>query len=234
MAVTEAWLWVYVAAMAAGALLFIVWSRDRQQVPRAEYLVAMAIPLWSGLWYAVMALGGGQTEIAGETTYWARYVDWVVTTPLLLIALAFTGTQALARKPWRIVGLLIGADVVMILSGLLADLSTAQWLRYGLYALGVVALIVVYSLIWGPLRAAAERQPAPMARTYREVAALLSILWLGYPLIWILGPSGLGLFGDVTDTALFVLLPILSKVGWSIVDLSRLRSLGRRGELTVA
>lgn len=57
--------------MAAGAALFVVWSRDPRGVPRLEYVVATAIPRWSGLWYAVRALGGGQTEVAGQTTYWA-------------------------------------------------------------------------------------------------------------------------------------------------------------------
>jgi bacteriorhodopsin len=43
-----------------------------------------------------------------------------------------------------------------------------------------------------------------------------------------------GVFGDGTDTALFVLLPIFSKVGWSIVDLGRLRALSRDDRLEVA
>jgi bacteriorhodopsin len=43
--------------------------------------------------------------------------------------------------------------------------------------------------------------------------------------IWILGPSGIGLFSQAIDTLLFVLVPIVSKVGWSIVDLTSLRAL---------
>jgi bacteriorhodopsin len=38
----------------------------------------------------------------------------------------------------------------------------------------------------------------------------------------------LGLLDSTTDTILFVLLPILSKVGFSIIDLYELRKLGRR------
>jgi bacteriorhodopsin len=232
--VTEVWLWVYVAAMATGVTLFLFWLRDPKGLPPVEYGIAIAIPLWSGLWYAVMALGGGQTEVAGQTTYWARYADWVVTTPLLLVALSLTAMHALERKRWGLVAALVVADVVMISSGAAADFMESDAARYGLYALGWVGLLTVIGLVWGPLRRLASTQPEPMAKAHKEVALLLSLLWVGYPLIWVLGPSGVGLFGETTDTALFVVLPILSKVGWSAVDLGRLRQLSDRGELTIA
>jgi bacteriorhodopsin len=232
--VSEFWLWLYVAAMASGVVLFVVWSRNPKGIPMLEYGIATAIPLWSGLWYAVMALGGGQTEVAGQTTYWARYADWLVTTPLLLVALALTAMHALPRKRWGLIAALVVVDVVMISSGLAADFMESTAARYGLYAVGVVALVVLIGLVWGPLRQTAMQQPAPLAAVHKEVALLLSVLWVGYPLIWILGPSGIELFGDTTDTALFVLLPILSKVGWSAVDLGRLRRLADRGELALA
>src|SRR5688500_9380868 len=55
---TEWWLWMYVAAMAGGVVLFSWWRADPRGVPRSEYRVAIAIPLWSGSWYLLMALGG--------------------------------------------------------------------------------------------------------------------------------------------------------------------------------
>jgi bacteriorhodopsin len=43
--------------------------------------------------------------------------------------------------------------------------------------------------------------------------------------VWIIGPSGLGLIDQNWDTLLFVILPIFSKVGFSLYDLSLLRDL---------
>ncbi|MEH1100953.1 bacteriorhodopsin [Micromonospora sp. CPCC 205561] len=230
---TDWWLWMYVAAMAGGVALFTRWRADPRGVPLSEYRVAIAIPFWSGLWYLVMALGGGRAEVAGHTVYWARYADWVVTAPLLLVALMLTGTHSLPGRRWRLMTALVGANVVMILSGLVADLTTDGTARYTLYAIGVLALLVVYGLVWGPLRAHARRQPAGIAAVYTEAALLLSVLWAGYPVFWILGPSGVGLLGSTTTSVLLVGLSILSKVGWSIVDLGRLRALSDRGHLTV-
>ena len=213
---------LYIACMAGGALLFLAWMRDPQGVHIWEYVVAAIIPVWSGLAYLAMALGLGTVEVAGQTTYWARYADWVVTTPLLLTALWMTATTGSDRS--RHVPLLVGmvsADVVMILSGLVADLSAGP-ARFVFYGVGVGALGVVFAIAVGPLRRVAARD-AEVGRIYRTVATYLALFWVGYPLTWILGPSGLGVVGQSVDTALFILLPIFSKVGFSVLDLGLLR-----------
>ena len=67
-----AWLWFYVACMAAGALLFFTWSRRPSGVPQFEYAVAMAIPIWSGLAYTSLALGQGTLLVDGREVQVAR------------------------------------------------------------------------------------------------------------------------------------------------------------------
>lgn len=219
---------VYVASMAAGALLFIAWSRDPKGVPVWEYLVAAIIPVWSGLAYLAMGLGLGTVEVAGQTTYWARYADWVVTTPLLLAALWMTATTRSDKRPHVPTLLtLVAADVVMILSGLVADLSEGS-ARLVFYGIGVAALAVVFWTAFTSLRRVAH-QDAAVGRIYDRVALYLALFWVGYPLTWILGPSGFGVVGQDVDTALFILLPIFSKVGFSVYDLSLLRRLSTEG-----
>lgn len=56
----------------------------------------------------------------------------------------------------------------------------------------------------------------------------LSVLWVGYPTVWALGTSGIRLYGETTEVALFVVLPILSKVGFSLFDRPELRKLGTK------
>ncbi|MBQ0893198.1 bacteriorhodopsin [Micromonospora sp. U56] len=230
---TEWWLWMYVAAMAGGVVLFTRWRADPRGVPGSEYRVAIAIPLWSGFWYLVMALGGGRAEVAGLTLYWARYVDWAVTAPLLLVALMLTATHSLPGRCWGLTSALVGTNLVVFLSGLAAELATDATIRYTLFTIGVLAFLGLYGLIWGPLRTHAHRQPEGIAAVYTEAAQLLSVLWVGYPLFWLIGPTGVDLISSATTSLLFVLLSILTKVGWSILDLGRLRALSDRGHLTV-
>ena len=82
---------LYIAGMAIGAIYFMSLSRNLRGVPKYEYLIATFIPIWSGLAYLSMTLPHGdleqgKIEIAGQITHYARYIDWIVTTPLLLLS----------------------------------------------------------------------------------------------------------------------------------------------------
>lgn len=220
-----AWLWTYVAVMAVGASIVMAWSRNPRGVPHFEYAAAAFIPLWSGLAYMASALGQGIVEVDGREVYLTRYADWVVTTPLLLAGLAWTA-MFYTRKHASLIVVLMGADVIMILSGLIADLTTDEPTKWLWYTVGCVCLATIFYVTWGPLLRIARSQGSDLGKVYARVAGYLTVLWIGYPTVWALGPSGLGLIGPTTDVALFVVLPILSKVGFSLFDLSELRRLG--------
>ena len=215
----------YIACMAAGALLFAYWSRDPKGVHRSEYAVAILIPVWSGLAYLAMAFGLGQSEVAGQTVYWGRYADWIVSTPLLLVALGLTAMHRLERRDTALLGAIVGADVVMIACGFVADFAADPTARAVFFLCGCAALVVVLYLTWGPLRKLAHRQGADLGRVYTTVLGILTALWIAYPTIWWLGPSGVGAISQALETALFVFVPIASKVGFSAVDLYLLRRL---------
>lgn len=222
--------WLYVAAMIGGALLFWSWSRNPKGVPQYEYSLAMMIPIWSALAYTAMGMGQGKTEVAGQITHYARYADWVVSTPLLLLSLAFTA-MFYVPKDERSKTLLFGlvaADVVMILCGLLADLSEDSTARLVWFMCGVGAFLCVLYLIWGPVRQIALDSDPELGGIYTKLVGFLTVLWISYPTIWALGPSGLGMFSQTIETALFVVVPFFSKVGFSIMDLNYLRDLAMR------
>ena len=222
-----AWLWFYVVCMAAGALLFFVWSRNPKGVPHYEYAVAIVISVWSGLAYAAMAFDQGIIEIAGRDVCLARYLDWIVTTPLILFLLASTG-MFFRPLDKTTIGTLIGLDVIMIVSGLFADLTVREPIQWFWYLVGCVCLLLILSIIWGRVRREAYAHNADIGKAYTRVATYFTVLWFCYPLVWALGPSGIGLLGSQTEVALFVILPVLSKVGFSIYDLYELRKLAPR------
>ncbi|MGD7044854.1 bacteriorhodopsin [Jeotgalibacillus proteolyticus] len=216
--------WVYAAVMFAGAGYFIWLSRRKTGIPSYEFLIAAIIPIWSGLAYFSIAIGQGLLQTSDKTVYFARYIDWVVTTPLLLVALALTAMFYTPKKNKVLIWSLVSADVVMILTGLIADFSPSS-LTYVWYFIGIGALAFILSLIWGPLLNIAKEESPALEKHYKRTAAYLTVLWVCYPAAWIIGPSGLGLTQELTDVAIFIFLPILSKVGFSILDLNGLRAL---------
>jgi len=227
--------WLYIAGMAIGAIYFASLSRNPRGVPRLEYFVATFIPIWSGLAYLSMVLPHGDLEqgkiaVAGQITHFARYLDWVVTTPLLLLSLSWTAMHHHSKKDWTLIFSLMATQVVVVLSGLIADLSVVPWVRYLWYINGVVAFLIVLRGIWGPLRAKTreQREEPELAKFYDRLNTFFTVTWICYPVIWILGPSGLGILNQTADAFLFCLVPFFSKVVFSYLDLNGLRSLGSR------
>lgn len=222
--------WFYIAGMAIGAIYFLSLSTKPHGVPKYEYLVAAFIPIWSGLAYLSMVLPHndleqGKIAVAGQITHYARYVDWVVTTPLLLLALSWTAMHRLPKKDWTTIAALMMTQVIVVVCGLVADLSVIPWVRYLWYINGVVAFLVVIWGIWGPLRAKTRSQGGDLSSFYDRLTTYFTVLWICYPLVWILGPSGFRVFGQTVDTFLFCLIPFFSKVGFSFLDLHGLRSI---------
>ena len=217
-------MWFYVGCMAAGAVLFFVWSRDPREVPQYEYAAAIVIPVWSGLAYTAMAMGQGIIEVNGETVYLARYLDWLVSTPLIIFVLASSGMFFRPLDNTTIFTL-IALDVIMILSGLFADLSADGGTRWFWYIVGCVCLALIFALLWTRVRREAYAHNEEIGDAYVRICTFFTAMWLGYPAIWAAGPSGFGAIGRETELILFVLLPIVSKVGFSIYDLHELRKL---------
>ncbi len=230
--------WLYIIGMAIGATHFILLGRNPRGVPRYEYLVAAFIPIWSGLAYLSMTLPQGdleqgKIEVAGQIAHFARYLDWVVTTPLLLLSLSWTAMHHLQKKDWTLVASLMMTQVIVVICGLIADLSTVPWVRYLWYINGVIAFLVVLGGIWGPLRAKTRSQGAELSSFYDRITTYFTVLWICYPTVWILGPSGFGVFNQTVDTFLFCLIPFFSKVGFSFLDLHGLRNLSSSSPTSV-
>lgn len=222
----DGWLWFYVACMAAGAVAILLMARNPKGVPHYEYAAAAFIPIWSGLAYMASAFDQGILLVDGREVYLTRYIDWLVTTPLLLATLAWTAMFTVKKHTSLIIAIM-GADIIMILSGLIADLTVDESVKWVWYTIGCACLAVILYITWLPLRRIAYAQGEEVGSTYVKVAGVLSVLWLGYPTIWALGPSGLGILDSATDVALFVILPIFSKVGFSLYDLASLRKLAQ-------
>ncbi len=191
--------WLYITGMAIGAIHFMLLGRNPRGVPRYEYLVAAFIPIWSGLAYLSMTLPHGdleqgKIEVAGQIAHFARYADWIVTTPLLLLSLSWTAMHYLPKKDWTSIASLMGTQVIVVICGLVADLSVVPWVRYLWYINGVVAFLVVLGGVWGSLRVKTRSQGVELSSFYDRIATYFTVLWICYPVVWILGPSGLGVF----------------------------------------
>ena len=91
-ATSSFFLWFTTGGMLLGTILFLYWATSGQPGNYHHYVTSAIITLWAAMMYIVMATGSGAAIITepgpgGEARifYFARYIDWTITTPLLLL-----------------------------------------------------------------------------------------------------------------------------------------------------
>ncbi len=120
----QTWCLIGLAGLAAGMVLNLALGRRRTEHEEAHSLVHGLVPMIAASAYFAMAFGqGGVTLADGRHFWWARYADWSITTPLLLLGLSLAATHSEFRRPGLVMGLLI-ADVFMIVAALFFGLTT--------------------------------------------------------------------------------------------------------------
>jgi len=212
------WFAVGTVVMGVAALYFAVRGR-RVETPRARgvHVVAALVPAVACGAYLAMALGVGVAEVAvrGGTLrlHWARYADWLFTTPLLLIGLGlFVGAE---RE--TLFGA-VAADVFMIVTGVAATLSGVPAYRYVWWGISTVAfLCVLYFVVVALGREARDRDAATWS-TFASLRVLIGASWTAYPVWWLVG-TGVGLVSPSVEAFGFTLLDTVAKVGFGLLVL---------------
>jgi bacteriorhodopsin len=217
LSVTEtAWFWTGTTGMALGALVIFVVSKTRTQDEEAHEVLHVLVCLVAAASYLAMAFGQGGLTVGGRTFWYARYVDWSITTPLLLLGLCMTALHGAHRRP-GLVAAVLAADVLMIVTGLFSGLSEDPTHRFAWFLVSTGAFLALYAALFGPLRREAGRRDPGRRRAYVRNAALLGGLWGVYPVVVALGPHGAGAIGPVTETGWIAVLDLVAKVAYGLV-----------------
>jgi bacteriorhodopsin len=110
--------------------------------------------------------------------YWARYVDWSLTTPLLLLDLCL-----LAGMNGGSILIAVVADLIMILTGLFAAFgSEGTPQKWGWYAIACIAyLVVIWQLILNG-RKTVSAKGGKVANFYAAIGGFTLIIWTVYPM----------------------------------------------------
>lgn len=219
------WAWIGVVAMGAGTLppLWAWLSRPSERSHARYYATLAGVTGVAALAYLAMALGFGVLSTPGGDLEIARYVDWLVTTPLLLLYLGL-----LARPPRRVLLGLIAVDIVIIAGGVaaVATTGTLSWALFGTAAVAYVAL--VYGLLVSLPRSASAEADRVRA-VFGTLRNITVVLWTLYPVVWVLAPTGLGLLTGSTEMLVFVYLDVVSKVGFVVVAVAGADALDHLG-----
>lgn len=250
----QTWLWIGTAGMALGALgIQIVGHGMKQSHHRVTSFFVCAV---AACLYLLMAQGQGDiivskatlaltplgvgADISAKLVYFARYIDWIITTPLLLIGLVTVGLRPLSgggeqtRERLGLVAGIVGADILMILTGLFGALSLDSTHKYVWFIVSCGFFLAVLALVWGPVRSAAVEQGAQTAALYNKLLGILTVLWFIYPVLWILGTEGTGSISLNTEVAVFTIIDLTAKVGFGLLLVTGIKKMTASGEVAAA
>lgn len=160
-------------------------------------------------WEAAFVITDGQVKLSGikfNDAY--RYVDWLLTVPLLLIELILVmrlPADETMRKSVKL-GFLAALMVILGYPGEISGDSSSRWMWWALAM--IPFLIIVYDLFIG-LRNSIASQP-PSARGLVSTARWVVVIsWCFYPLVYVF--PMIGFSGGSAATAV--------QVGYTIADI---------------
>ena len=138
-----------------------------------------------------------------------RYVDWLLTVPLLLIELILVmrlPAEESASLSWK----LGASSAIMVALGYPGEIQNDLGARWFWWACAMVPFAyVVITLVTG-LNEATQRQPSSAQGLVTQARYLTAISWLTYPFVYII--KSVGISGPVATT--------WEQVGYSVADFS--------------
>jgi len=222
-------LWLTTFIMTGGGLLILMTGKRRTAAEELHTVLHGIVPIIAACSYFAMATGQGAIILgadaaaagtgAGRIFYFARYIDWTFTTPLLLVTLSMTAMHSGPKRAGAIAGAVL-ADLLMIFTALFFGASEVPWIKWTWFLVSCIAFLGVYYVIWVSQMQANALERDDVQATYRRNAVILSVLWLIYPLILAVAPDGLNYIGDSASVLSIAILDVVAKVVYGLMTVA--------------
>lgn len=214
------WFALGAAGMALGTLVLAWGYTQLAEEHRFAFLDLIAVTGIATVAYGLMALDvGAVTSARGATLYVPRYVDWLLTTPLHVLYLGW-----LAGADRRTAGILATLQAATIVFGFAGGL-VATPLSFLLFGVGALLFAGVVGLLFREVAVAARRQNDQRLALYRTLRNFVIVLWLVYPVIWLLGGTGFGVMDTETTSLVVSYIDVVAKVGFGLIAFSGLQDI---------
>lgn len=203
--------------MAVGFCVFVGSTIARKGSDRAHGFCAFFITGMAALSYFAMATQEGAIIIhvghGMRQVFYARYIDWFVTTPLLLLDVLLLSGCSIGDLLW-----IIAADVLMIITGLISALVIhGQWVWF---VIGCIAMLAVFYGLFVPGRKCAYARSNETGGLYMGLVTFLLVLWTCYPIVFALA-EGTGKISSNKEVMLYGILDVLAKVVFGAIIIAK-------------
>jgi len=166
-------------------------------------------------------------HVDGETFNEAyRYVDWLLTVPLLLLeTIAVLALPAANRK--SLIARLVPASAAMIVLGYPGEIAADNGPKMLWGALSTIPFLYILYILFVELTKSLDKQPAEVAATVKRLRLLLIATWGVYPISYLMPVLGIdGANAFVGRQVGYTVADVLAKClfGLTIYKIARLKS----------
>jgi bacteriorhodopsin len=236
--------WTGVVGMAGGIAVIGAFLRTSRREDVSHGVVHLFVCVIGLFAYYSLVVDRTAIHVGDRIFYLSHYLYWILTQPLLFVAVALVALPPLSNPGDRrlrasLFGGLVGAAVAWTSAGLFQAWARTGDERWAWLGLGGVGLASVLWQLWFPVFHQGHIKGGEHVRDYRLLAGLLTGLALAYQVVWLFGEPGLRLWGATTDIRIFLVLDLLSDVGLGVLSLTLIERLSKHvgpepGETSVA
>lgn len=199
--------------MAASVFFFLIMSSyDRKW--KTSILVSGLITFIAAVHYWYMR---DYWYSHGSSPTFFRYVDWILTVPLMCVEFYLILKVAGAKKSlmWKLIIL----SVIMLITGYFGEAVFREqaWL-WGLIS-GVAYFAIVYEIWFGEAKKLALRAGGAVLSAHKMLCWFVLVGWAIYPLGYMAGTPGWyeGIFGGLPMDVIYNIGDAINKIGFGLV-----------------
>lgn len=206
------------ATFLGAAVFFLLSRRDVARAYRTSVTVCGVVVVIAAYHYlrifdsfkgSYEVIGGIATPTGEIFNEAYRYMDWIITVPLLVVELILVMGLVAARRR-SLLYRLVPASFAMIALGYPGELSTNVTTQLVWWALAMVPFVYILFVLFTEVNKVITSQPVEVQGLFRLVRLALVVTWLFYPIAYlfpiVLGNTGLALG--------------LENIGYAVADLT--------------
>jgi bacteriorhodopsin len=155
-------------------------------------------------------------QSAGKAISWARYADWIITTPLLMVDMC-----KLAHADAPVTQMLVCLDIVMISLGVASAITHSRVRSLVWFAASAAMYVLMVILIQSELGSSIESESDDVKSLYEIFKMMTLTTWSFYPIVVLVGDQNAfcscGIISHDAESIALSVLDIIAKVGVEIL-----------------
>jgi bacteriorhodopsin len=204
--------WLYISSTFISSVTLFFFVKKSKATAKIIFIILSIASGWAVLNNIFWFFNHHKFLIVQKIPLFPEYTDFLVTTPLSLMALGLFSMKNI-HKDKKLLSFLILMNIIMFLTGAFAEYSN-ELMGKILFWLGMIPYGIIMFILWKTFRLKARKQSKYLYTSYIHLSLVITLFWPIYPLFWYLGPFGMGVISLTTVKICYYFTNLITKAGY--------------------